>query len=231
VLQHFAEPTYHTLMDPLSRDPFNAGDHGLNILTTRLLCHVANPNMMCRGFALQNQRGRGMMSFIFNSITSAKRVLNELDKSITTTLPFLWVNKEQYETTGEQSVLQMMKDYNPDTSVVVQIAVLIGNGRELNPSSPNNDTWYKELIVSVEECTPIMRVKTREIQGIQVVQQMGHICTHCASIVLSNKKPVCGRCKDAKYCNRDCQKQDWVRHKHECTEVADLKARRYQLTN
>jgi hypothetical protein len=48
-------------------------------------------------------------------------------------------------------------------------------------------------------------------------------CTHC-----NNAFPnllLCGRCKFAAYCNKDCQKADWKWHKAICksiTQIGDL---------
>ena len=39
-------------------------------------------------------------------------------------------------------------------------------------------------------------------------------CDYCGETVATNK--ICSRCHTAMYCNRDCQKKDWIRHKQLC---------------
>jgi len=44
-------------------------------------------------------------------------------------------------------------------------------------------------------------------------------CAHCQKMETGNeekKMMKCGKCKDVYYCDGDCQKQDWVRHKKTC---------------
>lgn len=43
-------------------------------------------------------------------------------------------------------------------------------------------------------------------------------CANCQSVHDSLK--TCGSCKALKYCNRDCQKAHWKRHKENCTRLA-----------
>ncbi len=41
-------------------------------------------------------------------------------------------------------------------------------------------------------------------------------CRHCSSE--SEKLKKCSQCKLVSYCNNDCQKKDWVRHKVICNQ-------------
>ena len=44
-------------------------------------------------------------------------------------------------------------------------------------------------------------------------------CAACNKVSDSLKK--CGGCNQVKYCNRDCQKLHWPKHKKECKQLAD----------
>lgn len=180
------------------------------------------------GFSLQNQRGRGAMLFTVNSITSAKRLLEALDDDAGTPLQlsYKWVSKTDYQRSGgEQYLIDMMDKYDPDKSVVVTIGILVSNGRALNPSSRSNDTWFKDGVVTAENCNRSRKViPTEETTVVGQVKQLGHICTVCSTI---SRRFVCSKCKDAKYCSKDCQKADWKVHKQECADTADLKLRRW----
>lgn len=49
------------------------------------------------------------------------------------------------------------------------------------------------------------------------LEELFRICNTCkAEKSPTNKLLVCGQCKKVYYCNRDCQKKDWHRHKDEC---------------
>ena len=47
-------------------------------------------------------------------------------------------------------------------------------------------------------------------------ENMEHVCIRCHQS--GEKLMFCGRCKHAKYCDRECQRIDWERHKKECSE-------------
>ena len=42
------------------------------------------------------------------------------------------------------------------------------------------------------------------------------ICLCCMIEVQSNL--ICGKCRVARYCNRECQKNHWPAHKHVCKD-------------
>jgi len=56
--------------------------------------------------------------------------------------------------------------------------------------------------------------------------QLQHACEHC--LVASAKLMTCGKCKTSRYCNAECQRADWARHKvKDCGEFADVRMKRY----
>ena len=44
-------------------------------------------------------------------------------------------------------------------------------------------------------------------------------CTLCG---IFGKQKLCSRCKLVRYCSNDCQKEDWKRHRSECTDPSKL---------
>ncbi|GFH56483.1 hypothetical protein CTEN210_12959 [Chaetoceros tenuissimus] len=48
------------------------------------------------------------------------------------------------------------------------------------------------------------------------------IC-HCCKKTSEEKLPTCSRCKIVGYCNRECQRKDWPKHKLECKLYKDTK--------
>lgn len=64
---------------------------------------------------------------------------------------------------------------------------------------------------------------------MQVGEQAGagasHCCTRCQTSGLETKLLLCGKCRQARYCSRDCQKADWPAHKAACkTAVVEAAA-------
>jgi len=52
------------------------------------------------------------------------------------------------------------------------------------------------------------------------------ICTRCASE--GAKMQLCGNCRVAKYCSRECQKLDWKDHKPRCKELREAYEKKLQ---
>jgi hypothetical protein len=50
-----------------------------------------------------------------------------------------------------------------------------------------------------------------------------HLCATCGATKKDGKGEllVCGRCRDRKYCSKECQKRHWKMHKVICTKPAD----------
>jgi len=48
-------------------------------------------------------------------------------------------------------------------------------------------------------------------------ENMRHACEYClvvaSAAVDGGRLQMCGRCKTARYCNAECQRADWARHK------------------
>jgi hypothetical protein len=45
----------------------------------------------------------------------------------------------------------------------------------------------------------------------------GNICCYNIGIM------ICSRCKIIKYCSKQCQREDWKRHKTECFKISKIK--------
>jgi len=60
----------------------------------------------------------------------------------------------------------------------------------------------------------------------QQTTSSGPSCATCSKKEGSDKFPVCGRCRQnkvthpPKYCSRECQQKDWLRHKTSCGKLA-----------
>ena len=46
-------------------------------------------------------------------------------------------------------------------------------------------------------------------------ENLDHACTHCHKS--GEKLMFCAKCKNAMYCDRECQRIDWEKHKKDCT--------------
>jgi len=41
-------------------------------------------------------------------------------------------------------------------------------------------------------------------------------CNNCHKEESNDKFKVCGDCLKVKYCSKECQKKDWIKHKNNC---------------
>ena len=61
-------------------------------------------------------------------------------------------------------------------------------------------------------------VSSRLRQDIHVKpENMRHVCNHC-HLTSETKMQICGKCRVVRYCNKDCQRNDWSSHKVHCEE-------------
>ena len=49
-------------------------------------------------------------------------------------------------------------------------------------------------------------------------ENMAHACNHCHKADVAEML-FCGKCRMAGYCNAECQRNDWQRHKGDCTNL------------
>ena len=57
-------------------------------------------------------------------------------------------------------------------------------------------------------------LKNRVHKRVNVLIKTNHKCESCESFGAKFKK--CARCAHVRYCSRDCQVQDWTKHKSNC---------------
>lgn len=57
-------------------------------------------------------------------------------------------------------------------------------------------------------------LKYRVHQRVNALIKISHKCEACGSVGAKFKK--CARCEYVRYCSRDCQVQDWTKHKSRC---------------
>ena len=68
-----------------------------------------------------------------------------------------------------------------------------------------------------------------DVHGVPWKLTTKHICSNCSAGYGNNPSPpgpmkVCAQCKNAWYCNRECQKKHWRRqHKGECVILKNNK--------
>lgn len=48
-------------------------------------------------------------------------------------------------------------------------------------------------------------------------------CNYCHKCEDEEKLKRCSRCKKILYCSKECQKEDWKKHKIECDKIIELK--------
>jgi hypothetical protein len=77
----------------------------------------------------------------------------------------------------------------------------------------NSGTFCVELQVGDEVATNLSR------QIWVKPENMARACDgcHCAGAATMQ---YCGRCKNAAYCNAECQRSDWTRHKVDCSHMS-----------
>lgn len=83
---------------------------------------------------------------------------------------------------------------------------------------PESSTWGKSAILLLELLDPFKNTirtvfKPKMVEGFQAMYRQNQYCLMC--IWPREKLMVCTRCKEARYCSKECQKNDWTRHKNQ----------------
>jgi len=71
-------------------------------------------------------------------------------------------------------------------------------------------TGKNEVVFLNDGTRPPMPVLPKRVLWV-LPQQLQHACEHC--LVVSATLMICGKCKTSQYCNAECQRADWARHK------------------
>lgn len=85
---------------------------------------------------------------------------------------------------------------------------------------PESSTWGNSAILLLELLDPFKDTirtvfKSRMVEAFQAVYRNNEHCFMC--MWPRSKLMVCTICKEARYCSKECQKNDWERHKkHDC---------------
>lgn len=65
-----------------------------------------------------------------------------------------------------------------------------------------------------------VRIFDRPIAYILLNQRAEELCSFCLRRPMATKLQLCGNCRFARYCNKDCQRQAWKdHHKLECARL------------
>jgi hypothetical protein len=84
---------------------------------------------------------------------------------------------------------------------------------EWDKHSPEFDALFKRYSEFVDGNFPNTMKEWISVAG-QVYKNYREICQHCGE--KSEHLKICSMCKSVRYCNSDCQKKDWVKHKTTC---------------
>jgi ankyrin repeat protein len=88
------------------------------------------------------------------------------------------------------------------------------NGKVARVIDPLDTTTGKFNVVILDDRSrPYFPVLPERMVMIEP-KHMQHVCEYCLAVAADGKKLLmCGRCKTARYCNAECQRADWGRHK------------------
>lgn len=79
--------------------------------------------------------------------------------------------------------------------------------------------WKRSFITTMDLCDEThIRL---EIDDAGAVNPTGCFYPDCSSVT-RQAVMTCGRCRNVRYCNANCQKADWKRHKKDCIDKAKL---------
>lgn len=64
------------------------------------------------------------------------------------------------------------------------------------------------------------------------MEELKHTCANCEEVFDETVKlSKCGKCKVMHYCSEECQKEDWPRHKEECTKIESVMGLNHAITS
>ena len=101
-----------------------------------------------------------------------------------------------------------------------EIFVAAKRGEKVNPAST---TATMLEVINCDECT-LVKFLRKQIpcscldemyKEVKSMTRTG-VCFNCSCTPERSKLLTCGRCGDANYCSRACQKADWPKHKESC---------------
>ena len=131
---------------------------------------------------------------------------------------------------------QCIKIYNPKTRVVVfteyEIDMFTGDARKyvdvwtFGRNSPEV-AQFPTSMRHAELPAKLRNIFTTNNPGIDIVrnrklhENWNNMCMMCKTTEVRLK--TCARCKTARYCSPECQKEDWTRgHKHACITMGEF---------
>ena len=160
--------------------------------------------------------GKGLFLSNFPSVAQLARVGPDVPSS----LVYVPYEQAQNQIDYDQCV-PLMDAYDPRDQVVVIVCCTV---------SGNGDGVYKGRIISVNSHVIVPDVFDANGQVVQgEIQQRdannletSSKCNWCGADGGSVPKK-CAVCKAAIYCNRECQRKDWKKHKMECQAAKVLR--------
>jgi hypothetical protein len=110
-------------------------------------------------------------------------------------------------------VVKRVEEYIPEEQFVVCVCLAAGNDKDkFHVWTLGKDAYQLDKGYLLTETLKNMTLAPKE---------NGKNCMTCGH--LHKEMMVCSRCKSAYYCDRNCQSDDWKRHKKECTRSVSVK--------
>jgi hypothetical protein len=89
-----------------------------------------------------------------------------------------------------------------------------------------NGDWQKRGETFDDDCFTLMVVRILLYNDRLELYRFPNLpmCGHCNALEEEVKFLTCGKCRNIKYCSKDCQTKDWKeQHKNECVKLTKIK--------
>jgi len=149
--------------------------------------------------------GRGALIKIFSSSSEALSA---------TSYEYCYVNEAVTRDIGSARINTLMHSYIPGREYLLLYGIsMAGSG-----SKTDYDTVFSGCIMKSVTCAANAEIVAHPVK---VMEHPGSLTGTCLrGVCTATALKWCFKCKDAKYCSRECQEMDWLSHKQNCEEAA-----------